>query len=33
MNMEENLIKSKYSNYSKEDGNLHIKKNINYLTI
>ena len=33
MNIKENLIENKFSNYSKEDGSLHIKKNINYLTI
>ena len=33
MNMEENLNKSKYDNYSKEDGSLNIKENINYFTI
>lgn len=33
MNMEESLNKSKYNNYSKEDGSLNIKENINYFTI
>lgn len=33
MNMEESLNKSKYDNYSKEDGSLNIKENINYFTI
>ncbi|MCC3867801.1 hypothetical protein [Terrisporobacter mayombei] len=33
MNMEENLNRSKYDNYSKEDGRLNIKENINYFTI
>ena len=33
MNMEESLSKSKYDNYSKEDGSLNIKENINYFTI
>ena len=33
MNMEESLNKSKYDNYSKENGSLNIKENINYFTI
>lgn len=33
MNKEENSNKSKYDNYSKEDGSLNIKENINYFTI
>ncbi|WP_434799028.1 hypothetical protein [Terrisporobacter vanillatitrophus] len=33
MNMEENLNKSKYDNYSKEDGRLNVKENIHYFTI
>ena len=33
MNMKEILDESKYDNYSKEDGSLKIKENINYITI
>lgn len=33
MNIEENSSKSKYDNYSKEDGTLNIKENINFFTI
>lgn len=33
MNMKESLSESKYDNYSKEDGSLKIKENINYITI
>lgn len=33
MDMEENVVKSKYSNYLNKDGRLNIKKNINYFTL
>ncbi|HBI92317.1 MAG TPA: hypothetical protein DDY58_07700, partial [Terrisporobacter glycolicus] len=33
MNMEKNLNKSKYDNYSRENGSLNIKENIYYFTI
>lgn len=33
MDMEEILNKNKYNNYSKEDGSLNIKENINYITL
>lgn len=33
MNTNENLHENKYNNYSKEDGSLKIKENINYITL
>ena len=33
MNIEDGISRNKYSNYSKENGNLNIKQNINYFTL
>ena len=32
MNIEDGISRNKYSNYSKKNGSLNIKQNINYFT-